>query len=108
MPRSIIASMPPASSAQLQAHDRPPQMGNRFHQGHCAHVAVALIPALRRWPRDQTIQAVGVIPVDADRDTLLGTIGRRILTGLDDRHATPAARRRHRILALLQEDPTRL
>ncbi|MGW1784024.1 hypothetical protein ACWCQQ_33690 [Streptomyces sp. NPDC002143] len=26
----------------------------------------------------------------------------------DDRHATPAARRRHCILALLQEDPTRL
>ncbi|SFY45300.1 helix-turn-helix domain-containing protein, partial [Streptomyces atratus] len=26
----------------------------------------------------------------------------------DDRHAAPAARRRHRILALLQEEPTRL
>ncbi|MDL5199721.1 hypothetical protein [Streptomyces sp. ALI-76-A] len=26
----------------------------------------------------------------------------------NDRHATPATRRRHRILALLQEDPTRL
>ncbi|MGW6145491.1 IS4 family transposase [Streptomyces sp. NPDC055140] len=115
--------------------------------------------------RDQVIQATGIIPADTNRDTLLGTIGRRILTGLlpprrqrvstrkvkspmsryserhadsrpdtsrtvtrldvtvlepvdqspalptasrDDRHATPAARRRHRILALLQEDPTRL
>ncbi|MET9386919.1 hypothetical protein ABZY09_39305 [Streptomyces sp. NPDC002928] len=29
-------------------------------------------------------------------------------TSRDDRHTTPAARRRHRILALLQEDPTRL
>lgn len=115
--------------------------------------------------RDQVIQATGIIPADTDRDTLLGTIGRRILTGLlptrrqrvstrkvkspmsryserredgrpdtsrtvthidvtvlepvahspalpsasrDDRHAAPAARRRHRILALLQEDPTRL
>ncbi|NGO13793.1 IS4 family transposase [Streptomyces sp. HC44] len=115
--------------------------------------------------RDQVIQATGIIPADTDRDTLLGTIGRRILTGLlpprrqrvstrkvkspmsryserredgrpdtsrtvthlnvtvlepvdqspalppasrDDRHAIPAARSRHRILALLQEDPTRL
>jgi hypothetical protein len=115
--------------------------------------------------RDQVIQATGIVTTDTDRDTLLGTIGRRILTGLlpprwqrvstrkvkspmsryseqredgrpdtsrtvthlnvtviepldhspalpsasrDDRHAAPAARRRHRILALLQEDPTRL
>ncbi|MET8451909.1 hypothetical protein [Streptomyces sp. NPDC005209] len=115
--------------------------------------------------RDQVIQATGIIPADTNRDTLLGTLGRRILTGLlpprrqrvstrkvkspmsryserhadgrpdtsrtvtrldvtvlepvdqspalptasrDDRHANPAARRRHRILALLQEDPTRL
>ncbi|MBW8797466.1 MAG: helix-turn-helix domain-containing protein [Streptomyces sp.] len=114
--------------------------------------------------RDQVIQANGSIPADTDRHTLLGMIGRRILTGLlppcrqrvsirkvkfpmsryserhadgrpgtshtvthlditvlepvdqpapptasrDDRHATPSARRRHRILALLQEDPTRL
>jgi hypothetical protein len=111
------------------------------------------------------IQANGIVTADTDRDTLLGTIGRRILTGLlptrrqrvstrkvkspmsryserredgrpgtsrtvthldvtvlepvdhspalpsasrDDRHAAPASRRRHRILALLQEDPTRL
>ncbi|MGW2207547.1 hypothetical protein [Streptomyces sp. NPDC001774] len=110
------------------------------------------------------IQANGIVTADTDRDTLLGMIGRRILTGLlpprrqrvstrkvkspmsryserhadgrpgtshtvtrldvtvlepvdqptlptasrDDRHATPSARRRHRILALLQEDPTRL
>ncbi|XDO63719.1 RNA-guided endonuclease InsQ/TnpB family protein [Streptomyces sp. RLB1-33] len=115
--------------------------------------------------RDQVIQANGIVTADTDRDTLLGMIGRRILTGLlpsrrqrvstrkvkspmsryserhadgrpdtshtvthlnvtvlepldhspvlpsasrDDRHAAPAARRRHRILALLQEDPTRL
>ncbi|MEV8038912.1 transposase [Streptomyces sp. NPDC086182] len=32
--------------------------------------------------RDQVIQATGIIPADTDRDTLLGTIGRRILTGL--------------------------
>ncbi|MFD0449272.1 hypothetical protein ACFQ10_54080 [Streptomyces indonesiensis] len=32
--------------------------------------------------RDQVIQANGIIPVDTDRDTLLGMIGRRILTGL--------------------------
>ncbi|MEU3342977.1 hypothetical protein [Streptomyces sp. NPDC006668] len=110
--------------------------------------------------RDQVIQANGIVSAD----TVLGMIGRRILTGLlpprrhrvstrkvkspmsryserhadgrpgtshnvtrldvtiiepvdqpalptasrDDRHATPSARRRHRILALLQEDPTRL
>ncbi|WP_093699518.1 hypothetical protein [Streptomyces sp. 2231.1] len=112
--------------------------------------------------RDQVIQATGIVTTDTDRDTLLGTIGRRILTGLlpprrqrastrkatspmsryserredgrpdtsrtvthlnvtvpepmdhspalpsasrDDRHAAPAARRRHRILAPLQEAP---
>ncbi|MFE1855851.1 hypothetical protein [Streptomyces sp. NPDC059489] len=111
------------------------------------------------------IQATGIVTTGTDRDTLLGTIGRRILTGLlpprrqrvstrkvkspmsryserrqdgrpdtsrtvthlnvtvlepldhspalppasrDDRHSAPAARRRHRILALLQEDPRRL
>ncbi|WP_329367301.1 hypothetical protein [Streptomyces sp. NBC_01483] len=32
--------------------------------------------------RDQVIQATGIIPADTDRGTLLGTIGRRILTGL--------------------------
>lgn len=32
--------------------------------------------------RDQVIQAAGIVPVDGDRDTLFGTIGRRILTGL--------------------------
>jgi hypothetical protein len=114
--------------------------------------------------RDQVIQAAGIVTADTEPDTLLGTIGRRILTGLlpprrqrvstrkvkspmsryserhadgrpdtsctvtrldvtvlepvdqpvlptasrDDRHATSAARRRHRILALLQEDPTHL
>lgn len=37
--------------------------------------------------RDQVIQATGIIPADTDRDTLLGTIGRRILTGLLPTHA---------------------
>lgn len=32
--------------------------------------------------RDQVIQATGIVTTDTDRDTLLGTIGRRILTGL--------------------------
>lgn len=32
--------------------------------------------------RDQVIQATGIVSADTDRDTLLGTIGRRILTGL--------------------------
>ncbi|MEU9015059.1 hypothetical protein AB0D12_36075 [Streptomyces sp. NPDC048479] len=32
--------------------------------------------------RDQVIQATGIIPADTDRDTALGTLGRRILTGL--------------------------
>lgn len=32
--------------------------------------------------RDQVIQATGIVTADSDRDTLLGTIGRRILTGL--------------------------
>ncbi|MET9915288.1 hypothetical protein ABZZ74_53260 [Streptomyces sp. NPDC006476] len=32
--------------------------------------------------RDQVIQATGIVTADTDRDTLLGTIGRRILTGL--------------------------
>ncbi|MET8410236.1 hypothetical protein ABZV34_19405 [Streptomyces sp. NPDC005195] len=32
--------------------------------------------------RDQVIQATGIIPADTDRDTLLGTLGRRILIGL--------------------------
>ncbi|MGW1563393.1 helix-turn-helix domain-containing protein [Streptomyces sp. NPDC002144] len=32
----------------------------------------------------------------------------RCTASRDDRHASPSARRRHRILALLQEDPTRL
>ncbi len=115
--------------------------------------------------RDQVMQAAGIVSADTDRETLLGTIGRRILTGLlpprrqrvstrkvkspmsryserhadgrpdtsrtvtrldvtvlepvdpspalptasrDDRHANPAGRRRHRILALLQEDRRRL
>ncbi|MFJ7272048.1 IS4 family transposase [Streptomyces sp. NPDC099050] len=115
--------------------------------------------------RGQVIQAPGIVTTDADRDAILGTIGRRILTGLlphrrqrlstrkvkspmsrystrhddgrpdtsrtvtglditilepseshpqlpatsrDDRNTAPTDRRRHRILALLEKDPTRL
>ncbi len=32
--------------------------------------------------RDQVLQATGIIPADTDRDMLLGTLGRRILTSL--------------------------
>ncbi len=40
--------------------------------------------------RDQVIQANGIVSADTDRDTLLGMIGRRILTGL-------LPTRRHRV-----------
>jgi hypothetical protein len=115
--------------------------------------------------RNQVIQAAGIVTADTDRDALLGTIGRQILTGLlpprrqrlstrkvkspmsrystrhgdgrpdtsrtitsldisvleprephpqlpavsrDDRNTALADRRRHRILGLLEENPTRL
>ncbi|MEN1889247.1 hypothetical protein [Streptomyces mirabilis] len=45
-----------------------------------------------RAARDQVIQAAGIIAAGADRDTLLGTIGRRILV----RRLDPAIKpRRH-------------
>ncbi|MEV8309802.1 hypothetical protein AB0P36_21235 [Streptomyces flavidovirens] len=126
----------------------------------CCCFSIALHTA-----RDQLIQATGIVTADSDRDTLLGTIGRRILAGLlpprrqrvstrkvkapmsrysvrhadgrpdtsrtvtrldvtilepvdqsptppttsrNDRHVTPAARRRHRILGMLQKEPTHL
>ncbi|MEU1166910.1 hypothetical protein ABZ372_43905 [Streptomyces sp. NPDC005921] len=47
---------------------------------------------------NEVIQATGIIP--ADHTPALPTASR------DDRYAAPAARRGHRILALLQEDST--
>jgi hypothetical protein len=44
----------------------------------------------------------GTVLEPADQPPALPTASR------NDRHAAPAARRRHRIPALLQEDPTRL